>query len=82
MLEDRRIDALAPFEQAAAQRHVPGGDEEQPPRGGAVAPRPPDLLVVRLDRARRREVYDAGWARVYVTDEELAKLQARSAYLR
>ena len=51
------------FEQAAAQRHVVGRDEQQPAGEGAVAPRAADLLVVGLDGARGREVHDRAHVR-------------------
>ncbi len=44
------------LEQAAAQRHVVGRDQQQPDRIATVAAGAADLLVVRLDRAGRRQV--------------------------
>ena len=53
-----RVACASPLEQAAPQRHVAGRHEQQPERGLAVAAGAPDLLVVGLDRAGRREVDD------------------------
>ena len=44
------------LEERAAQREVARRDEQEADRVGAVAARAPDLLVVGLDRAGRREV--------------------------
>src|SRR2546426_5678564 len=54
-----RIGLRAPaakIEQSPTQRQVTGADQEESERGSPVAPRPADLLVVRLDRSRRPQM--------------------------
>src|SRR4030095_12593170 len=48
----RRRCAIAELQQTPSPRRVLRGDEQEAVRGRTVAAGPPDLLVVRLDRAR------------------------------
>ena len=59
MLDERRIGRwalAAALQERAPERQIPRGHEEKPEGVVAVAPGPPHLLVVRLERARRTHV--------------------------
>ena len=55
MLDYRLLKAIA-FDQAAAQRHVTVGDQQQAVGILSIAAGAADLLIVRLDRAGRSQV--------------------------
>ena len=58
VLNAARVSPTAETDQAASKPEVPRAGEQEPVRGLPVAPCAPDLLIVRLDRARRLHVND------------------------
>ena len=66
MLDDGGVGrgAVTPaLDEGAAQRQIARGDEHESQRRGAVTPGAPDLLVIRLQRARGPQVNDSAHVR-------------------